>query len=547
MTDRISPPPRRVYAVTGVPPEIQAYAMAKYSRSSQSMIDSISELSAQRAEHFLNTFYFQYGHRSIADLAHLNMAVEQISILAAVKLVDEPLWDGQERSTRYQPFRKTGYFIPGEIAGTEVEQTYRDAADALFEGYDRLAKRLTNFLVGEIPAPTGADPKAHERTLRARAFDVARFLLPIATNTSVGQVVSARVVERQICRLLADRFPEVRALGADIKQACLSESADPLRQRVNELAGTLDSESGDALRGAAESGPVAPTLVKYTRADEYGPAVCRQVAALVEQHLPFLVADPWRTLSEPAVAGLPADQPLNRPDRLPEMGRVRLAPAPVNSLDELAAALVYRVVRDASYVEVLRAVQKLPQRVTEMLVEPVAAARGPHDEQLREARTGYRLAFDILMDYGSFRDLHRHRRCVQLTQELTWLHGFDPASVVFPLAFGRDLGERALERGLAGEFEESLRDAGERVARMAAHYPDVAPYLLPLGYRQRSLFKMDDAELAYIVEQRTAPAGHFSYRSIAYQLWQATQAQHPALTRAIRVINPHETVDLLTR
>src|ERR1700742_2441375 len=89
----------KVYAVVGVPPEVQAYAMAKYSRSAQSMLESIGELSVQRAEQFLNTFYFQYGHRSIADLAHLVMGVEDLSILAAIRVVDEQLWDGQERST----------------------------------------------------------------------------------------------------------------------------------------------------------------------------------------------------------------------------------------------------------------------------------------------------------------------------------------------------------------------------------------------------------------------------------------------------------------
>ena len=88
-----------------MPPEIQAYALAKYSRSNQGMLESIQELSQQRAEQFLNTFYFQYGHRSIADLAHLVFGLEQISILAAIDVVDEPVWDGQERSTRYQPFR----------------------------------------------------------------------------------------------------------------------------------------------------------------------------------------------------------------------------------------------------------------------------------------------------------------------------------------------------------------------------------------------------------------------------------------------------------
>src|SRR5437868_13123397 len=125
-------PPRRVYAVTGVAPEIQAYALAKYSRSNQGMRESIEELSAQKAEQFLNTFYFQYGHRSIADLAHLVFGLEQISILAALAVVYEPVWDGQERSTRYQPFRKTGWHLPSEAAGTPAEATFVHTAEGLF-------------------------------------------------------------------------------------------------------------------------------------------------------------------------------------------------------------------------------------------------------------------------------------------------------------------------------------------------------------------------------------------------------------------------------
>src|SRR3954463_12302721 len=102
----------QVFCVHGADPEVQAYAMAKYSRSSLSMKESLAELNEQKAEKFLNTFYFQYGHRSIADLAHLAFAIERLSILAATILVDEPRWDGQERSTRYQDFKKSGYYVP---------------------------------------------------------------------------------------------------------------------------------------------------------------------------------------------------------------------------------------------------------------------------------------------------------------------------------------------------------------------------------------------------------------------------------------------------
>ena len=108
-----------VFAVHGADPEVLAYAMAKYSRSALSMRESLAEISAQRAEQFLNTFYFQYGHRSIADLAHIAFAVERLSLLAAIVLVDEQRWDGQERSTRYQNFLKSGWYFPdfGEDLG----------------------------------------------------------------------------------------------------------------------------------------------------------------------------------------------------------------------------------------------------------------------------------------------------------------------------------------------------------------------------------------------------------------------------------------------
>src|SRR5918997_5441202 len=131
-------PARRIYSVVGVPPEVQAYALAKYSRSAQGMLESIQELSQQKAEQFLNTFYFQYGHRSIADLAHLVFGLEQVSILAAIAVVDEQVWDGQERSTRYQPFQKTGWHLPDEIAGTPAERTFTATAEALFGSYESL-------------------------------------------------------------------------------------------------------------------------------------------------------------------------------------------------------------------------------------------------------------------------------------------------------------------------------------------------------------------------------------------------------------------------
>src|SRR4030088_3205530 len=256
-TEPKSYPPRRVYSVAGVPPEVQAYALAKYSRSSQGMLETIEELSAQKAEQFLHTFYFQYGHRSIADLAHLVFGLEQISILAAIAVVDEPVWDGQERSTRYQPFRKTGWHLPSEIAGTTAEGVFSQTAEGLFGEYAGLSAALLDHLMEAVPRPAELSEGTYRRTVRARAFDVARSLLPLATHTSVGQIVSARVLERQIGRLLSSPYAEIRAVGAELKASCQMPAEAPL---------------------SAEPQPAAaPTLVKYGEASPYPGQVDREL------------------------------------------------------------------------------------------------------------------------------------------------------------------------------------------------------------------------------------------------------------------------------
>src|SRR5437762_9510587 len=104
----VDTPTVEVFAVYGVEPEVQAYAMAKYSRSALSMKESLQEINQQKAEKFLNTFYFQYGHRSIADLAHIALAIEKLSILAAIAVADEQRWDGQERRSEERRVGKGG-------------------------------------------------------------------------------------------------------------------------------------------------------------------------------------------------------------------------------------------------------------------------------------------------------------------------------------------------------------------------------------------------------------------------------------------------------
>src|SRR5919202_6734858 len=410
-------PPRRVYSVVGVPPEIQAYALAKYSRSAQGMLESIRELSQQKAEQFLNTFYFQYGHRSIADLAHLVFGLEQISILAAIAVVDEPVWDGQERSTRYQPFRKTGWYLPAEVAGSPAEAVFARTAEGLFAAYDGLSAALLEHLIESVSRPAEMSEATYRRTLRARAFDVARSLLPLATHTSVGQIVSARVLERQIARLLGSTYQEVRDIGFELKGACQVPAQAPLNE---------DPQP-----------PAAPTLVKYADASAY------QAAA-------------GRELDEAARALLSA---LGEPER---SAAVDLCDPFLDPLREIVATLLYRYDRAGhSFRQVQTLVASLSSAQVEEVFDLSTRERGRHDDLLREHRGGYALAFDVLVDLGSFRDLHRHRRCVQVRQPLTWAHGFDRPETVFEQGLAARAALMALEAGVGGTYVQSPGKGGE--------------------------------------------------------------------------------------
>ena len=187
-----SEPAVEVFAIYGVEPEIQAYAMARYSRSSLSMKEALKEITVQKAEKFLNTFYFQYGHRSIADLAHIALAIEKLSILAAIVVADEQRWDGQERSTRYQDFRKSGYHTPS--FGNEGAGSALFHPDALLRNHRVLVHNLRNSFAAYVqisrsitPRPAEMKPDAYERTLRARAFDVSRYLLRLRDQHFPGR------------------------------------------------------------------------------------------------------------------------------------------------------------------------------------------------------------------------------------------------------------------------------------------------------------------------------------------------------------------------
>ncbi len=507
-------PSTEVYAVHGADPEVQAYGLAKYSRSALSMRESLAEINEQKAEKFLNTFYFQYGHRSIADLAHIAFAIERLSILAATVVVDEPRWDGQERSTRYQDFQKSGYFVPDFANDAAARALYCETIDLLFAEYRHFSDEMFVYLRDRAPKPPDMKQEAYERTLRARAFDISRYLLPLATNTSLGQIVSARTLETQVSRLLSHTHAEVRRLGELLKQAAREPSYNVNHATARQLLQEIERESPALGERASEfllrDVRMAPTLMKYAEPSPYEIETRSQLSAVAAELLAAIAIEPA------PLVDLLDDDPLEV---------------------ELAATLLYQYSHHP-YRQIRQVVETLPESQRREVIELGLRHRGRHDEVSRAFCAGQQFRFDILMDIGGFRDMHRHRRCVQIVQGYTAAHGYDVPPEID-------------SAGLAARYDAMMERAQDAVAQLAGRQADEAEersqYAIPLAFRKRALFKMDLSEAIYISELRTGAAGHFSYRIVAYAMYEAVAQRYPALAKYFRVTDVREAVDLLQR
>jgi thymidylate synthase ThyX len=464
---------KRVLTVAPMPPEKIAYALARYSRSPDSIRDSVEWVRNHDSAKFLESFYFQYGHASIADLGHVTICFEGISELAATEIEDEQLWDGQARSSRYQDFSNSGVIVPPELNPAEAA-LYQDTGGTLLAAYAAVRERMIPHLEQQLPRPGDMKADTYQRNLAARAFDVARYLLPFGIPTGVGQVTSIRTLEKQVRRLKASEFQELRDIAGELAAACAA---------VPDCVWTAD----------AASEPVAPTLARHAEADEYAGRLRANLTEWAAHHLPA------RRGEEPPAVDL-------------------LQPS--DHVADICATLLYSVT-DRPFRELYDIALGWPQARRKEVLDVALGARHKRDELPRSFRSAP-YVFDMVMDIGAYRDMHRHRRCQQVRQHYTSALGYETPAVV----------------GLCGAGEvyaEALRATDAAIAKLPQ---PAAQYLLPFAARSRFLFKMDFPELEYIARLRSGVKGHFSYRKVAWEMKQALEKVDPLLGSLVEATPP---------
>jgi len=371
--------------------------------------------------------------------------------------------------------------VPPELDqnGREI---YTRAAQHLLETYRVIHQKATATLMDKLPRPAEMKPEAYARNIAARAFDVARYLLPFGIPTGVGQVTSIRTLERQVKRFKASPFAELREIANELAAACAAP-ADCLWDEA------LSTE------------PVAPTLARYADADEYPVKMHARLADWAQQSVP----------------------------QYEEAGRGAvdlLQPGDVHG--DMCATLLFPVTR-RSYRSLYELVSSWPASRRQELLEIALQDRARGDELPREFRSAP-FVFDIIMDIGAYRDLHRHRRCQQFRQQYSFDLGFETPSMVE-------------ECGAESQFVSAMQSAAHAIKSLPA---PASQYLLPFGARSRFLFKMDFAELEYISRLRSGVKGHFSYRKIAWEMKQALERLDPLLGQLVRA-TPPSTEDPLRR
>lgn len=457
-----------------MPPEKSAYALARYSRSPDSIQKSIDWVRTHDSQKFLESFYFQYGHASIADLGHVVLCFEGVSELAATEIEDEQLWDGQARSSRYQDFSRSGFIVPPEFSAEDT-RLYRSAAERLLAGYASIHRKMVEHLSEKLPRPEDMKPDAYERNIKARAFDVARYALFFGIPTGVGQVTSIRTLERQIRRLKSSEYAELREIAEEMAAAC----AAPAGVEWN-------------LGSSPE--PMAPTLARHVDPDDHASASRRDLALWARQNL----SCSGQSDSTEAVTVI-------RPD---------------HAHTDITATLLYPVT-DRPYRELYEIVASWNDARRNEVIDVALRSRTRRDELLRGFRGGL-YAFDLLMDVGAYRDFHRHRRCHQFRQAYRGKLGYGTPDAI-------------VETGLQAEYDSLMTDTFRAMSQLSGSGAD---YLLPFGARSRFLFKMDFAEAEYIARLRSGVKGHFSYRKIAWEIKRKLEELEPELGRLMEATPP---------
>ena len=445
-----------------------------------------SHLAVERAQAFYSRILDGYGDDSIGELGGAHLAIEQVSMIATKVLEDARIGGSPlEKSTRYVYFadQVDGDFLfckePTLMASPHRER-YLATCRALFETNRDLIEPMTAYVEKAAPREEGLSEAAWKRSVRARVFDALRGLLPASTLTNMGIYGNGRFFETLLIRLQGDRLAELEALGramyGELKKVIPSfiRRADPEHPH---FAGFADYATRLHDWSAALAGSFP--LSGRDSADEASPAIPRREVELHD----------WDPEAE----------------------------------EKVLTALVYPA-SECDWPEARGVVAGLsPQERAGRLAE-LAALRQNRRHKPPRALEMAAYTFDLLGDFGMYRDMHRHRMLTQQRQPLSTRHGF-----VMP--------EEVAEAGQGETYAAAMAMADETFQAIAGDFPAEAQYVVPMAYRIRWHMQVNLRALIWLVELRSSPQGHPAYRRMAQDLFHRIKEVHPSFAPLFKFVD----------
>lgn len=479
-----------VYAFTGekITPMTAAAAMARLSRRGDDMritiLDEFAKTLGKDAK-LLHRVITAYGDDSVQQLVGQHLVVEEASNLLTKKLEWGRLASYLEQSTRYIYFDqkdkngKYKYFVP-EHFDSKTKQNYIEKLDQIFDLYSHMVHKLTDYVQANSSTPKEERDIAWKGATRAQACDAARPVLPVATKATVGIFASGQALESLIMHLLSDELPEARSTGQKI----------------------LD-----------EARKVIPTfLERADRPDRGGAAIAYR-------------ANTFKTMKQLAEKYLPDNHSS-------ETEPVQLISYwPKNELD-LVADMLYEH-SSLPLEDIQTQARQLPYKKREDIFKSYMGERLNRRHRPGRAVEKAHYSFDLVCDYGIFRDLQRHRMVDDMQwQQLTPRYGYEIPELV----------EKA---GLTDVFEQCFDISLSLYSDLqAAVYQLEAQYATLLGHRMRWKVTYNAREAFHLHELRTSPQGHPGYRKLVQQMHEKVSEVHPLMAESMKFVNQGEDEEL---
>lgn len=493
-----------VFALVNLPEVVKGALFARYSRSHKSLrrlfLDEFvtdlditgdatidATVGLDRAEKLYEKVFVEYGDDSVAQLGAVHLACEQASNLLTKVLEWGRLMSYLEQSTRYIAYdrRLDGryrYFRDPDILASPLGTRYVGEMDRMFDTYAELVADMVTFLRDAIPREAGDSDFVYRQAIQARAFDSVRGVLPGASLSNVGIFGTGQGYEQLLLRMRTHPLPEARHYA----NLMLTE----LRKVIPSFLRRVDQPD----RGGVWS-----------------------------QYL----SDRHAAMDEISARLLGPEEPMGEPSA-EEPSTVTLTSFDPDAEVALVTAMLYPSTH-LSELQIRDRVQAMSAAERVAVVDAYVGERQNRRHKPGRAleRVSYR--FDVLADYGAFRDLQRHRMLSLEWQPLSPRHGY-----VRP--------EAVDAAGLGGRFDEAMGRSAQLYGALAEGFPAQAPYAVALAYRVRFVMQFNAREAMHLIELRTTPQGHPAYRRVARQMYEliASQAGHPAVAAMMRHVDLSE-------